>query len=142
VAAAGLALLGIELFGVHNRGSAKLLLIALAIFAVVAWHDPRFLLVVLVTACGTLICCAGLLLHAWRVHPRAAGVALIGLAGSVLAGIAQQSGFALRPPAFDHNATYHVLLIPALSLFYAGLTRLFGDSPRSIADADDDRIDL
>jgi hypothetical protein len=25
---------------------------------------------------------------------------------------------------FDHNATYHVLLLPALALFYVGFVRL------------------
>jgi hypothetical protein len=47
-----------------------------------------------------------------------------GLAVSIVAAIAQQRGVALDPQRFDHNATYHVLLLPSLWLIYAGLRRL------------------
>lgn len=123
---AGLAVTGCELLGVRNR--AALLMasgVFLAAFGAYTWNDPRFLLALLATAAGTLVCLTGLLRAARRRPPGApAWLAIAALAISVGAALAQQAGLAVHPVHFDHNATYHVLLLPALGMFYAGLRRV------------------
>lgn len=122
VTAAGLALVGLELLGVTRaRIALGLVTLLLGVYAVWSWLDPRFLLSLLATVLGTLLCVAGLLRHA-----RTPGSALVlaGLAVSTVAAIAQQRGVALDPVRFDHNATYHLALLPALLLIYLGLLRL------------------
>jgi hypothetical protein len=120
VTAAGLALIGLELLGA-TRVRPIVVASLLVIYAVLSWFDPRFLISLIATALGTLLCVAGLLSKA-----RAPGSMLVlgGLAVSIVAAIAQQRGVALDPQRFDHNATYHVLLLPSLWLIYAGLRRL------------------
>lgn len=122
VTAAGLALIGLELLGATRVKLATLAIaVLLAVYAVLSWIDPRFLISLLGTVAGTLLCIAGLLRNA-----RVAGSMLVlgGLGVSVIAAIAQQRGVALDPARFDHNATYHLLLLPALWLIYTGLRRL------------------
>ena len=98
-------------------------MLLLALYAIWSWLDPRFLLSLAANVLGTVLCIAGLLRHA-----RAPGSALVlaGLALSIAAAIAQQQGFAIDPVRFDHNATYHVGLLPALWLIAVGLLRLSG----------------
>ena len=43
---------------------------------------------------------------------------------SVIAQRREQRGVAIDPVRFDHNATYHIMLLPALGLIYLGLRRL------------------
>lgn len=124
VTAAGLALIGLELLdATRARLIWTIVTLSLAIYAVLCWQDPRFLLSLLATVLGTLLCIGGLLRHA-----RAPGFALVlaGLAISILAAIAQQRGVAIDPARFDHNATYHLGLLPALGLIYLGLLHLSG----------------
>jgi hypothetical protein len=122
VSAAGLAWLGADLLGRgHDRGVRALLLVALLTYAFLAWRDPRFLLVVIATAVGMAVCAAGLLRSACTSPRAPALLALLGLMAAVGAGVAQQRGFAFRAPLIDHNATYHLLLLPSLALFYSGL---------------------
>jgi hypothetical protein len=88
---------------------------ALKLLAYAAWmlyHDD-FIWVVADTASALLIVA---ILHAWRFD----GWILSGVAVSVLAGLAQASGFALHP-RFNHNDLYHVLQIAAMLLFYRGV---------------------
>lgn len=122
VTAAGLALIGVELLGATRMRPIPVIVAAsLAIYAALSWFDPRFLISLIATVLGTLLCVAGLLRNA-----RAPGSMLVlgGLGVSIVAAIAQQRGVALDPQRFDHNATYHVLLLPALWLIYTGLRRL------------------
>jgi hypothetical protein len=124
-AAAGLALTGIELLGARSSPRVFVpLALLLALYVVLAWRDARFLLSLVASVAGILLCAAGLLRH-WRTPAGgAARLALAGLAVSVLAAIAQQQQIALHRAYFDHNATYHVLLLPALALLYCGFLSL------------------
>jgi hypothetical protein len=123
--AAGLAVIGCELLGVRNRTA---LLVAtgsfLLAFGVYLWDDMRFLPGLVATAAGTLVCLAGLANRVRRGGGTGAWMAMAALALSVVAALVQQVGLAIHPVHFDHNATYHVLLLPALGLFYAGLRRI------------------
>ena len=125
VTAAGLALIGLELLSATRVKLATLAIaMLLVVYAVLSWIDPRFLISLLATVAGTVLCIVGLLRNA-----RVAGSMLVlaGLGVSVIAAIAQQRGVALDPARFDHNATYHLLLLPALWLIYTGLRRLSGE---------------
>ena len=125
MAAAGLALTGLELLGARASPRIILLLAALlAIYALLAWHDARFLLSLIASVAGILLCAIGLVRHLRLPGGPGARLALAGLAISVLAAIAQQQRVALHRTYFDHNATYHVLLLPALALLHAGFLRL------------------
>ena len=125
VTAAGLALSGLELLDVGpSRPVLALLSALLAIYAVLAWRDPRFLLSLIASVAGTMICAAGLLRQLRGAEARGARLALAGLGISVLAAIAQQQHVAIHRVHFDHNATYHLLLLPALALLYTGFQRL------------------
>jgi len=127
VTAAGLALTGLELLGVTRARLAVIsILVLLVLYAVLSWIDQRFLISLLATVVGTLLCVAGLIRNA-RV-PGSMQV-LAGLGVSVIAAIAQQRGVAIDPGRFDHNATYHLLLLPALWLIFAGLRRLSAERP-------------
>jgi hypothetical protein len=123
--AAGLAVTGCELLGVRNRTA---LLAASGIFllgfGVYIWDDMRFLPSLMATATGTLVCLAGLANRVRHRDGADAWMAMAALALSVVAALVQQVGLAIHPVHFDHNATYHVLLLPALGLFYAGLRRI------------------
>lgn len=120
-AAAGLAGVGLE--GLGYRAPRRFLVCAAAftlLLAVYAWFDSRFFVSVIATAFGSLLCLAGLAKR-WAPGVRQAPlVAAAGVALSLAAGVLQQRGLAVDPVHFDHNATYHVILIPALALFYAG----------------------
>lgn len=125
VTAAGLALVGVELLGATRRRVVVALGCGLlAIYAVVAWRDPRFLVSLGATVAGTVLCVAGLIRRLRMPGGRGAAMALAGLALSVVAAIAQQQGLALHAVHFDHNATYHLALLPALGLAYAGFRHL------------------
>ena len=125
VTAAGLALVGVELLGATRRRLVVALGCGLvAIYAVVAWHDPRFLVSLVATVAGTILCVAGLIHRLRQPDRRGAAMALAGLALSVVAAVAQQQGLALHAVHFDHNATYHLALLPALGLVYAGFRGL------------------
>lgn len=122
VTAAGLALIGIELLGGTRSRSITMIVIGLlAVYAVLSWRDPRFLLSLIASVIGTLLCIVGLLR---RVRSSGSLLVLGGLGISVVAAIAQQRGVAIDPAQFDHNATYHLMLLPALGFIYAGLRRL------------------
>jgi hypothetical protein len=125
VASAGLALTGFELMSAGTpRWATPLLGMLFAVYGLIAWHDPRFLVGLIASVAGTSLCATGL---ARRLRGRdgpGARLALTGLGLSVLAAIAQQQGVALDRVRFDHNATYHLLLLPALGLFYAGCRRM------------------
>ena len=124
-AAAGLALTGLELLGLQARQLLILTLAALlAAYAILAWQDPRFLLSLIASVAGILLCAAGLF---WRLRqPDNAGAALTlaGLGLSLVAAVAQQQRVALDRIYFDHNATYHLMLLPALGLLFIGFFRL------------------
>ncbi|HZF25666.1 MAG TPA: hypothetical protein VEZ88_05355 [Steroidobacteraceae bacterium] len=122
VTAAGLALVGLELLGASRVRLTTILIVALlAVYAVLAWSDPRFLIALVATIVGTLLCIAGLVR---RIRVPGSSLVLAGLGISIIAAFAQQRGVALYPGRFDHNATYHLLLLPALWLIYTGLRRL------------------
>jgi hypothetical protein len=124
MAAAGLALTGLELLGARSSPRVFLpLALLLALYAVLAWRDARFLLSLIASVVGILLCAAGLLRHL-RTPGAGARLALMGLGITVLAAIAQQQQVAFHRTHFDHNATYHVLLLPALAMLYAGFLRL------------------
>ena len=87
------------------------------LIAYAAWmlqHDD-FIWVIADTASALLIVA---LLHVWRFN----GWILGGVAVSVLAGVAQASGFALHE-RFNHNDLYHVLQIAAMFALYRGVRR-------------------
>jgi hypothetical protein len=97
---------------------------AAKLFAYAAWmlyHDD-FIWVVADTATALLIVAV---LHAWRFN----GWILAGVAVSVLAGLAQASGFALHP-RFNHNDLYHVLQTVAMFVLYRGVRRYATDARR------------
>lgn len=123
--AAGLALIGLECL---NWGTTRTRLLPVLgptmAFAVMVWFDPRFRLGLMATAVGGLVFAAGLIAHARRHPGRGAGLAALGIGISIVAGILQQRGVAVHPVHFDHNATYHVILIPALLLVHAGALRM------------------
>jgi hypothetical protein len=73
---------------------------------------------------GTLLCVAGLVSRLRAPERPGALLALAGLGVSVLAAIAQQQRVAIDPVHFDHNATYHLLLLPALALLLVGFLRI------------------
>jgi hypothetical protein len=124
-AATGLALAGLELLGARAlRGPGMLLGLSFVVYAIQSWRDPRFLVSLTASVAGTLLCVAGLLRRLREPGNQGARLALAGLGVSVLAAIAQQRGVALDRVHFDHNATYHVLLLPALALLYTGFRRL------------------
>ena len=88
---------------------------AVKLLAYGAWmlyHDD-FIWVVGDTASALLIVA---IVHAWRFN----AWILSGVAVSVLAGLAQASGFALHQ-RFNQNDLYHVLQIVAMFLFYRGV---------------------
>jgi hypothetical protein len=125
VAASGLAVIGLERIGVRDsRG----LLIGSAIFvaalAAYAWRDDRFLVSVMASGIGTALCLAGLLYHAVRAEWMGPALVAAGLLLSLVAAVLQQRGIAIHPVYFDHNATYHLWLFPALALIYAGNRRI------------------
>jgi Family of unknown function (DUF6962) len=127
VTAAGLALTGVELLGARRTRFIMIVVLGLlAAYAVLCWRDPRFLLSVIATVIGTALCIAGLLR---RVRSPGSLLVLGGLGISVIAAIAQQRAVAIDPARFDHNATYHLMLLPALGLICAGLRRLSGVKP-------------
>lgn len=123
--AAGLALIGLECLGL---GTTRARLIAVlgptVVFAAVVWFDPRFRLGLFATAIGGVVLAAGLIRQAIRHPGHGAGMTAAGIAISVIAGILQQRGIAVHPVHFDHNATYHVILLPALWLLHAGTLRI------------------
>jgi hypothetical protein len=84
-------------------------------------HDD-FIWAIADTASALLIVA---ILHAWRFN----GWILSGVAVSVLAGLAQASGFALHQ-RFNHNDLYHVLQIAAMFLFYRGVRAYATDGSR------------
>ena len=125
VTAAGLTLIGLKLFGVVRQRPILVVVCALlGIYAALAWRDPRFLLSLIATVAGTALCVAGLIRRLHQPDNRGAKLALAGLALATLAAAAQQQGAALHPVHFDHNATYHLTLLPALGLVYAGFRHL------------------
>jgi len=97
---------------------------ALKLIVYVGWmlHHDDFIWVVADTASALLIVA---ILHAWRFS----GWILLGVAVSVLAGLAQASGFALHE-RFNHNDLYHVLQIAAMFLFYRGVRAYATDGRR------------
>jgi MFS family permease len=101
------------------RHTAAVVGILLLAFGTYAWSYPNFLVTLIASAGGTLVCGIGLVTHV-RFQPWPSLLAIAGLLLAIAAGLAQQSKLALHPLHFDHNATYHLLLIPALVLFYAG----------------------
>lgn len=104
--------------------SALIAFAAVKLIAYAAWmlyHDD-FIWVVADTASALLIVA---ILHAWRFS----GWILAGVAVSVLAGLAQASGFALHA-RFNHNDLYHVLQIAAMFLFYRGVRAYASDGRR------------
>jgi hypothetical protein len=124
VAACGLAAIGLEGLGWHDaRGLVVGCGIFVCVFAVYAWSDSRFLVAVVVTGAGSVLCLVGLARHARRARAGAA-LAAAGLLISIVASVLQQSGLALHPVHFDHNATYHLFLVPALTLLYVGNRRI------------------
>jgi hypothetical protein len=125
IAAAGLALSGLELLGVRAmRGPGLLLAMLVAIYAILAWRDPRFLLSVIASIAGTALCAAGFVRRLREPDRRGAILGLAGLGLSAVAAFAQQQHVAIDHAQFDHNATYHMLLLPALALLYSGFVRL------------------
>ena len=100
--------------------SASRILVVLAgakLLAYSAWmlfHDD-FVWVIVDTAAALAIVGA---LHLWRFN----GWMLAGVALSVVAALAQASGFALHRH-FNHNDLYHVIQIAAILLFYRGLSK-------------------
>jgi hypothetical protein len=125
VAACGLAAIGAERFGWRNPRMQLLVTAVLIVaFAVYARHDSRFLVSIIVAGLASIICAAGLVRHAVtreRRGPLLAGSALV---LSAIAGVLQQMKFAIDPPHFDHNATYHLWLFISLGLLYAGHKRI------------------
>lgn len=124
LSATGLALTGVEALRQRHRVIPWAAPTFAAAFAVYVWFDTRFLAVLVVNACATLVCIFGMLYRLRRGQAVAASMVLCALAISILAGISQQYGIAIHPRNFDYNATYHVLLLPALGLFYAGICRI------------------
>jgi hypothetical protein len=123
-AALGLAGIGLEAFWrLPVRPFFVAITGATLLFAAYAWSDSRFIVSLIATGVGSLLCVAGLV-QRLRQGSRAAVLALIGLAIALLAGVLQQRRVSLHPVHFDHNATYHLVLSPALALFYAGNRRL------------------
>jgi hypothetical protein len=123
--AAGLALIGLECLDWGSTRARRLAVLGPTIvFAIVVWFDPRFRLGLMATAAGGVVFAAGVVRHAGRYPGRGAGLAALGIGISVVAGILQQRGIALHPVHFDHNATYHVILIPALLLLDSGTLRM------------------
>lgn len=125
IAASGLAVIGLERFGWRNS---RALLMGSAIFvaayASYAWFDSRFLVTVVASGATTLLCLAGLIFHARRSKRSGAELVAAGLVLSLFAAVLQQRGVAIHPLHFDHNATYHLWLFPALGLIYAGNRRI------------------
>lgn len=125
VAASGLVTVGLGCFGWRDT---RALLLSSSIFSAAvasyAWSDPRFLVSVVVTGAGSVMCLAGLASHGRKHAASGAGWAMLGLVLSIVASLLQQERVAVHPVHFDHNATYHVFLIPALALFYAGDRRI------------------
>ena len=125
VAACGLGCIGLERLGVRD---ARRLLVGTSVFVVsfgaYAWSDSRFVVSVLVSGAGSALCLFGLVRSALRDRRSGAVWAAAGLLISVAASVLQQQRVAAHAIYFDHNATYHVLLIPALALLYAGNLRI------------------
>ena len=125
VTAAGLALSGLELVGVRAmRGPGLLLATFLTIYALLAWRDPRFLLSLIASVAGILVCAAGFVRRLRDAGQPGAILGLAGLGLAVVAAVAQQQRVAIDPVRFDHNATYHLLLLPALALLFGGFRHL------------------
>ena len=125
VAACGLGCVGLERLGVREPGR---LLVGTAVFVLsfgaYAWSDSRFVVSVIVSGAGSALCLLGLVRHALTARRSGALWAAAGLLISVAASVLQQRRLALHPVYFDHNATYHLFLIPALGLFYFGNLRI------------------
>lgn len=124
LSAIGLALTGIEALGRRHRVIPWTATAFAAAFAIYVWFDTRFLAALVVNAFATLVCIFGMLYRLRRGQTMASSMVWCALTISILAGISQQYGVAIHPRYFDHNATYHVLLLPALGLFYAGICRI------------------
>lgn len=125
VTAAGLALTGLKLLGMSRERLPLIVIgVLLGVYAVFAWRDPRFLVPLVASLAGTTLCVAGLVQRLRQPDNRGAKLLLAALGVSILAAVAQQQGVALHAPHFDHNATYHLALIPALGLAYAGFRHL------------------
>ena len=124
LSAAALALTGAELLGFQRTGLGLLLAIAFTLaFGAYVAHDDRFLVSIVATTAGMAACITGLA-RSLRRDRTGAAMGIAGLLLAVLAAVGQQAHVALDPPRIDHNATYHLLLVPAMLLLFAGLRRL------------------
>ena len=85
----------------------------LAVYSAWMLRHDEFIWVV--TDTGIALAVVGIL-HAWKWNPWM----LAGVAVTILAGLAQASGFALHPH-FNHNDLYHVIQTAAMLAFYRGL---------------------
>lgn len=102
-------------------GTARNIVICLAAGKLLGfWHwmfsHDEFIYVVIDTAIAFLVV-AGL--HLWRLN----GWILAGVALSVVAGLAQASGYDLHQ-YFNHNDLYHLIQVGAMLLFYRGASRI------------------
>jgi hypothetical protein len=88
----------------------------LALFSFTIVERDDFLVVIGDTG---LALAAVLALHLWKWN----GWLVAGVAVSVLAALAQASGFALHAH-FNHNDLYHVIQLAAMALLYRGARRL------------------
>jgi hypothetical protein len=109
-----------------TSGSSRNLLLAFAVVKLIVYsvwmlRRDEFIFVVLDTGIAFAAVAA---LHLWRFN----GWILAGVAVSVVAALAQASGFDLHRH-FNHNDLYHVIQIGATVLLYRG-ARLLSDSER------------
>ncbi len=123
ITAAAMFSLGTRLgFGAETaRKLTPVLATGLAAYAGVTLLVSRNFLVAIVAYLAAALFLMAVLLRDWLRNRSPGAVAcILGIALTLLAALAQQSGVALHPVHFDHNAVYHLIQAVALYLFFRG----------------------
>lgn len=107
-------------FGAETtRKLTPVLAAGLAAYAGVTLLVSQNFLVAIVAYLAAALFLMAVFLRNWlRSRSPGAIAGILGIALTLLAALAQQSGVALHPVHFDHNAVYHVIQAVALYLFF------------------------
>jgi hypothetical protein len=99
--------------------------------AVVLFISSEFEVAIVAYAPATLFLLATMILAYRRVPDRRLAWGITGLLLTFVAAGVQQSGFALHPVYFNHNAFYHLIQGVALYLLYLGAVATAGQPAAS-----------
>jgi hypothetical protein len=122
VTASGFALTGMGLLGGRTlRYGRRAVGAAFAVYVLITLVRAEFIVAILFYVPATLICLAGIVVARSRCPGHRIGHGILGLVISLLAPVIQQLQISVHPVYLTHNALYHLVLMPALFLFYRGV---------------------